>query len=140
MTLRAPEDRKSTPARVNWLLRQLKSSNLTDLYVRLYWPGRSEPTQHPVAELLDDVSSACKDREHLAPHSFSIFVSKRLGGRFTQQTNFIVDLEELVPSFYGDVGSKLTAWKKSAPKIKEERSSSEDVSPEALAEDASVFE
>ena len=140
MTLRAPEDRVSTVARVNWLLRQLKSASTSDLFVRLYWPGRNEPTQHPVVDLLEEVSIACKEREHLAPHSFQVLVSKRLGGRFTQQTNFIADIEDIVPAFYGDVGSKLSAWKKAAPKLKEDRSSSDDVSTEALAEDASTFE
>lgn len=140
MTLRAPEDKVSTSARVNWLLRQLKNATTTDLFLRLYWPGRNEPTQHSVVDLFEDVNIACREREHLSPHSFQVLASKRLGGRFAQQTNFISDIEDIVPAFYGGVGSKLSSWKKSAPKIKEDRSSPEDVSTEALAEDASKFE
>jgi hypothetical protein len=37
---------------------------------------------------------------HVAPHSFHIFYSKHLTARFAQQTNFIVDLEIIVPAFY----------------------------------------
>ncbi|WP_299166421.1 hypothetical protein [uncultured Tateyamaria sp.] len=91
-------------------------------------------------DLFGDVKIACKQREHLSPHNFHVLASKRLGGRFAQQTNFISDFQDIVPALYGDVGSKLAAWKKSAPKIKEDRSSSVDVSTEALAEDASKFE
>ena len=35
MTLRAPEDKKSSKARLNWLLRQVKSERIEDLFVRL---------------------------------------------------------------------------------------------------------
>ena len=44
MTLRAPEDRKSTAARLNWLLRQIKTEDTANLYVRLHWPVSAEPT------------------------------------------------------------------------------------------------
>ena len=98
MSLRAPEDRKSTSARLNWLLRQIKSADDSDLYVRLFWPGRSAMTQHPVAELREDPSLASSGKENLAPSTFQILHSKSLGGRFAQQSNFISDLEEIVPN------------------------------------------
>lgn len=140
MTLRAPEDKVSTKARVNWVLRQIKTDKLEDLYLRLLWPGKAEPTQHLVADLRKKPDLAAEAKNHLSPHSFHVFRSKRLGARFTQQSNFIVDLEELVPTFYGDVGSNLTAWQKHAPKIKEDRSSAEDVSTTAISEDAQDYD
>lgn len=140
MTLRAPEDKVSTKARVNWLLRQIKVEDAEDLHVRLLWPGRNEPTQCPLQDLREDPEAASVGKQHLSPHSFEVFRSKRLGGRFAQQSNFIADLEECVPAFYRDVGSSLVAWKKSAPKIKDDRTTSDDVTTGALAEDASVFE
>ncbi|MEP4705287.1 MAG: hypothetical protein ABJZ62_10615, partial [Hyphomicrobiales bacterium] len=45
MTLRAPEDKKTTKARLNWLLRQIKTDDFEGLFIRLLWPGKSEPTQ-----------------------------------------------------------------------------------------------
>jgi hypothetical protein len=61
----------------------------------------------------------CNDgKEHLVAHGFHVFHSKRLGGRFTQQGNFIADLEAIVPDFYGTVGSELKAWQRPAPRIK----------------------
>lgn len=140
MTLRTPEDKVSTKARLNWLLRQIKSERQDDIYIRFFWPGKNEPTQFLVSELRGDPDKPSEGKEHLAPHSFHVFHSKRLGGRFTQQANFIADLEEIVPAFYREVGSNLVAWKKSAPKIRGDRSSAEDVSTDAIAEDAQDYE
>lgn len=140
MTLRAPEDRKTTKARLNWLLRQIKTEDHEDLYIRLLWPGGSEPTQHLVSELKEEVAICDEGKEHLVSHGFHVFLSKRLGGRFTQQANFITDLEELVPQFYGDVGSHLNVWTKPAPKIKAQKSEPDDVSTESISDDAEGFE
>lgn len=136
MTLRAPEDKKSTTARVNWLLRQIKTDDVADLHLRIQWPGASAPTQHLIAELRENVDLAKDGKEHLTPVGFHLFLSKRLGGRFAQQANFIEDLEKLVPNFYGAFGSKLAAWKKPAPAIKTAASTPEDVSRDAISEDA----
>ena len=135
MQLRSPEDRVSTRARVNWILRQLKSATTEDLYLRLHWPGKAEPTQYLVSDLQNDPAISATDREHLAPHSLEVFQSIRLGSRFTQQVNFVTDLEKVVPSFYRDVGSALVAWQPAAPKVKEGRSTASDVKPEAIAEE-----
>ena len=140
MTLRAPQDKKSTKARLNWLLRQIKSDNVEDLHVRLFWPGSSESTQFPVSELRANMDICEEGKKHLTPRAFHVFLSKRLGARFTQQSNFIADLEAIVPEFYGRFGSRLAAWKKSAPKIKETKSSPEDVSTEAISDEAADFE
>ncbi len=139
MTLKAPTERKTSKARLNWLLRQIKAENVDDFHVRLLWPGKSEPTQFPIADLREDASICDAGKEHLVAHGFHVFYSKRIGTRFTQQANFIVDLEQIVPTFYGDVGAYLSAWKPSAPKIKQPRESAEDVTPEAISEDAGSF-
>lgn len=139
MVLRAPEDKVSTKARLNWLLRQIKTEKTDDLFVRLLWPGSAPPTQYLVSELKEDPTIAEAGMDRKSPHSFIIFYSKRLGGRFTQQTNFIVDLEEIVPSFYANVGVSLSAWKKPPPNIKKERSTAEDVTVDAISEDADQY-
>lgn len=136
MTLRAPEDRVSSKARVNWLLRQVKSEKTDDVFVRMTWPGRSENTQFSFAELTADPSICEKDKNGLQVTRFHIFIARRLGVKFTQQTNFIKEIEEVVPEFYREIGQNLQEWRKTAPKIKEERSSAEDVGVEALKDDA----
>lgn len=140
MTLRAPEDRKSTKARVNWLLRQIKADQVDELYVRLLWPGTSGATQFSVNDLRGNVDICSEGKEHLTTHGFHVFISKRTAGRFTQQTNFIVDLEQIVPEFYRIIGSNLTAWKKSPPKMRPEKTVAEDVTPEAISDEADGFQ
>ncbi|MEO0773171.1 MAG: hypothetical protein AAFZ04_08325 [Pseudomonadota bacterium] len=130
MTLRAPEDKKSTAARVNWLLRQIKSEDISNFFVRLHWPGSAEPSSASVAELREDIQAAVVGKSHLVTHSFDVYLSERLGGKFTQQTNFISELERMVPHFYGEVGSDLSAWVRRAPKLM----------PDPLADDESPDE
>ncbi len=139
MTVRAPEDKKTTKARVNWLLRQIKTETVDELHIRLLWPGTSEDTQFSVVDLRESIEIVNEGKEHLTVHGFHVFNSKRIGSRFTQQSNFIVDLENIVPIFYGTVGSNLTAWKKSAPKIQPEKTAADDVSPEAISGEAASF-
>lgn len=134
MTLKAPEDKKSTKARVNWLLRQVKVENVEGLFIRLLLPGASEATQHQVEDLRVNPDLASEGKEHLTPHGFHIFLSEPLGGRFTQQTNFVAELERIVPKFYGETGAQLAAWIKKAPQIKPDRASDKDVSPSVLSE------
>ncbi|MCY3879348.1 MAG: hypothetical protein OXF74_09240 [Rhodobacteraceae bacterium] len=139
MTLEAPEDRKSSKARVNWLLRQIKQDDVTDLYLRVQWRRRSASTQHSVSDLRDDSGIVDDGTTHLEARSFHLFESKRLGARFTQQSNFIADLEQVVPSFYGRYGAGLIAWQRPAPTIKGDKTGSSDVSPESISEEADSF-
>ena len=126
MTLRAPEDRKSSKARVNWLLRQLNGEQPEDLQIRLNWPGRSEATQFSHASLSENPGIVENGKSGLQVSSFHIFISRRIAARFTQRANFIVDLEALVPSYYGDIGQKLSKWHRRPPKI---NSGTEDKGP-----------
>jgi hypothetical protein len=140
MTLRAPEDKKTTKARINWLLRQIKTDQMDDLYIRIFWPGKNEPTQFPISALREDADLPSEGKEHLTAHRFHVFCSRQIGARFAQQVNFISDLEKTVPEFYGAVGANLSAWKKSAPKIKLDKASADDVSPDAISEEAEEFD
>jgi len=118
MTLRAPSDKKTTKARVNWILRQIKVENGDGVFVRLNWPGRSEASQFSLEALRANPSVSVVGKENLQVSSFHIFASKRLGAKFTQQVNFISELELIVPSFYGDIGQNLVEWRRPAPKIR----------------------
>lgn len=140
MTMKAPEDKKSTKARVNWLLRQIKIDDVTDLHLRLFWPGRSAQTQRSIADLRLNPDIAGTDKDGLSPTSFHLFRSRALGARFTQVTKFVEDVEGLTPEFYREIGSSLSAWKKPPPKMKEGRDDPDHVSPEAISREAGSFE
>ena len=136
MKLRAPDDRKSTKARVGWLTRQIQKAEGTGVHVRLFWPGRGQPTQHTLKELRDNPEAAHLERPGQVALSFEVILVKDLGARFAQRRNFISDLEATVPAFYEQVGQHLKAWQPSAPRIREERAEPESVGPAALKEAA----
>lgn len=120
MSLKAPDDRKSSKARLNWLLRQLKHDYSSEFIIRYNWPGRSESTQSTIADAKLDPSIIDKDRQHLQVSSFDILAVHKLSARFGQLSNFVSDLEDIVPTFYEVVGQNLTSWTKPAPKIKDD--------------------
>ncbi len=140
MTLRAPEDRQSAKARLNWLLRQIRTDAILDAHIRFFWPGRSPQTQFQIAELRENPGVIGEGKDRLAPTSFHVFQSKAFGARFAQQTAFIDDIEKLIPSFYDNFGSELSAWQKPAPKFKPGRDDASDVATEAIADGADSFE
>ena len=129
MMIRAPEDKKSSKARLNWLLRQIKSERADEIHIRFNWPGSSGATQFSLKDLREDPSICEHGKESLQVRSFQIFISRRIGARFTQRSNFIKDLEDLVPFFYHEVGQNLMEWRKPAPKIKAEK-----IQPETLSD------
>ena len=65
-----------------------------------------------------------------------VFGSYRIGGRFTQLANFIVDLEKHVPQFYAQLGQGLSQWTARAPSITE-RTDQVDVG--SIAKEAEKF-
>lgn len=134
MRLSAPGDRKSTKAKLSWLIRQLQKSKPENIHVRFFWPGRGAFTQHPLTILRDRPEAAEENGKVVT--SFEVLYAKDLGAKFAQRKNFIVELEQIVPEFYEQVGQHLKAWQAQAPKIKEERAEAVDVSPEALRDDA----
>ena len=135
MTMKAPQDRKSSRARLNWVLRQLKGEMPDDLQIRCNWPGRSEATQFAYEDVLEEPAIIHHGKQGLNVLGFQVFISRRLGVRFTQQSNFIVDLEKTVPEFYRLIGQNLSEWKKRPPTIKPDRGSAEAVSVAALEQD-----
>jgi hypothetical protein len=136
MMLRAPTDKKSAKARLNWLLRQLPKAPDTDLHIRLHWPGRTPHTQHPLSELRENPDLASHGNPDRQPHSLEVCLIIQLGGRFGQRKNFIADLEHLTPAFYETVGQHLKAYQAPAPRVREDRSEPESVAREGLQEAA----
>ncbi|MCW5715658.1 MAG: hypothetical protein KIT43_14195 [Bauldia sp.] len=68
--------------------------------------------------------------------AFEIILVRDLAARFAQRRNFIGELEAILPLFYEQVGQRLKAWQTPAPRLKEEKSDAESVSPEAIAQQA----
>ncbi|MGV0816471.1 hypothetical protein [Martelella sp. AMO21009] len=115
MTVKAPGDRKSTKARMNWLLRMLPDND-ERLLVRAHWPGRGAPTTKLLSELRETPESIQTENADLVPHSFEVLLVDSLGKRFSGRKTFIEDLEKFVPAFYDIAGVNLKAWQAAPPK------------------------
>lgn len=136
MRVAAPGDRKSTKARLTWLLRQLAKSRPENIHIRFYWPGRGPYTQHPLSTLRERPETAEQNGKVVS--SFEVLFARDLAGRFAQRRNFVVDLEQAIPDFYEQVGQHLKAWQPQAPKIKEDRAQPESVGTAAIQKDAEL--
>lgn len=134
MRLAAPGDRKSTKARLTWLLKQLQKSKPEGIHVRFFWPGRGSFTQHALIALREKPELA--DEAGKVVSSFEVVFARDLGARFAQRKNFIVDMEQAMSDFYEQIGQHLKAWQPQAPKIKEDRAEPSDVNTDALRANA----
>ncbi len=116
MTLKARSDRKSTRARVNWLLGMLKSDD-SRLRIQARWPGRANPTSESITVLRDEPGRLQSPNPALLPNAFEIFLTEEPPrNRFSGPRTFIEDLERVVPDFYALVGATLKAWQPPPPK------------------------
>lgn len=115
MKIKAPLDKKSTKARINWLLKMLKEDD-PRLYVTAHWPGRAAPTQKPLSAIREDPEIIQTNNPSVAPHSLEITLIDNNAKRFVGRRTFIEDLETIVPDFYDLVGQNLRAWQPAPPR------------------------
>ncbi|MEQ8333893.1 hypothetical protein [Nisaea sp.] len=137
MRVAAPGDRKSTKARLNWLLRQLKESVPDNIHIKLIWPGRGQNTLFSLVDLQKDSSVA--DLQGKVATSFEVIYAKDLAARFGQRKTFIVELERAVPAFYEQVGQNLKNWQAPAPRISDDKAEPRSVNTDSLSADAERF-
>lgn len=121
MKLSAPKDKKSTKARVNWLVRQLKKANPESLSVKAIRPGTALPTQEPLRDLRENPELLESDTSKSTASTFEVVYSLDLAGKFSGRKVFIEELEKAVPHFYQEAGQWLRAWTPPAPKIQRDR-------------------
>lgn len=126
MKIKAPLDRKSTKARVNWLLRMLREDD-PRIIIRAHWPGRAPATQEPLSVLREAPDALQTENKDAAPHSLEVVLVESLGKRFAGRRTFIEDVERIVPDFYDLVGQYLRAWQAPPPRpVKSRATASED--------------
>ncbi len=135
MRLAAPGDKKSSIARVNWIVRQLSKTKSNEIHVRAIWPGKAQATQASLEELRENASVLLDDYDKkMILTSFDVLFIRELSGKFSGPKTFIDGLEEAVPDFYEHVGQHLRAWTPTAPRLRGKTEPS-DVSPQAIQEE-----
>jgi len=135
MRLAAPGDKKSSIARVNWIVRQLSKTNSDEIHIRAIWPGKAQATQASLEELRENTSVLTDgyDKKMILT-SFDVLFIRELSGKFSGPKTFIDGLEEAVPDFYEHVGQHLRAWTPTAPRLRGKTEPS-DVSPRAIQDE-----
>lgn len=113
MEISAPQDRARPSARLAWLMRQLKSYEGDDLFIRVKWPSRARDTVLSAKEIRDNPKLIDENRT-ASPRAFQVMLISSDARRFTGRSTFIQELEKIVPTFYDHVGQKLLEWR---PKI-----------------------
>ena len=121
MELEAPRDKQRTSSRINWLLRQLKGVDPTNVTVRMKWASRAADSDIPLSVLQEDPKYSEHSQIHL--HStlrgFEIIFSSTSGQRFRGRRTFIDEIESVCPEFYERIGQHLKAWQPIPPRPKD---------------------
>lgn len=119
MELLAPGDKKSTKAKVNWLVRQLAKTENDNIRIGARWPGRTKETWKTLSELRENPNALQTENAKLIPYGFIVQTVLDMAGRFSGQRTFIEGLEKTVTEFYQAIGENLSAWVPPAPKFEE---------------------
>lgn len=121
MKIDAPKDTKRATASINWLLRQLKNKDSSELSVRAYWSRRSGTTIESLEAVRQNPSILIPEGMTQMPVSLEVCRVVDLGARFKGAKTFIEDISGVIPAFYQDAGQELRNWVPKAPKLKVER-------------------
>ncbi len=120
MTVRAPGDRKRASASINWLVRQLKKVDSSDVLIRAYWAGRSGQTQAPLSAVIENSKTLEQGIQGLLPSRFEVAIVRDLAGKFSGRRTFVDEVEAAVPEYYDLVGQHLRAWTPPPPPIEKQ--------------------
>ena len=137
MKVDAPEDRVSTKARLNWLLRQLQKSAHDDLHVVAHWPRTKATTQAPLAEIREHPGALDFPARPNPATAFTVRMVRQVGARFAGSRSFIREIEDIVPAFYAQVGQRLKVWQPPPPKLNPARQDMPAAAREATPSDSS---
>ncbi|NKB59037.1 MAG: hypothetical protein GKS00_22140 [Alphaproteobacteria bacterium] len=116
MSLDAPKDRKTSKARLNWLLRQIKMAEPNGVSISAVWASRAANSVYSLAEIRDQPEKIDNEPVSSNIRAFEVTLTSDSARRFVGRKTFIEDLELLAQSFYERVGQHLSAWKPSPPK------------------------
>jgi len=116
MTLKARSDRKSTSARVNWIVGQLSKTDDERIVLRIHWPGRRQPRDVRLAELRADPDLVKSMDDGVVCNYIEVMLVEEIGGRFGGNRTVIESIEAAFEAFYEEAGQVLKAWQPPAPK------------------------
>ena len=119
MKIDTPKDKTKPTAPINWLIRQLKSTEENDVLIRAVWPGRVSDTQERLSAVLEDSSILVPEGMKDLPRNILVVRVIDLGAKFKQPKNFVEYMLSSVKDYYRDVGQHLNKWVPKPPKAKD---------------------
>lgn len=117
MEIIAPTDKKSTKARVNWLIRQLQKTGDSSIQIVAKWPGRTQDTSASLDVLRDEPGALQCENTSLSPTRFQVMLVRDLAGKFSGSKTFLDCLNSAVKDYYREAGEHLRLWVPPAPKL-----------------------
>lgn len=108
MYIDVPSHVKLAKAKINWLIRQLKSVESEDVIIRVYWGKGRRHTQDFISKIREDVNCVMSEHSGALPSVFQVIMNRGLGQRFIGRKTFIEDLEKMMPEFYDQIGRVLS--------------------------------
>ena len=130
MVVAAPKDKKTTKARVNWLLRQLRISDVDDIYIGVIWASRASTSFFRLESLREDVEQVANENTKSEVRAFEVRLISTNVKRFKGRRTFIEDLEHTAEAFYDRVGQHLRAWQAPPPRPKHSVDDAEVLEPQ----------
>ncbi len=130
MRVDSPKDKKTTKARINWLLRQIKNVELDNVYVGIIWASRASNTVFPLTDFRGDSTKIDEIVSGSEIASFEVTLTSDSARRFAGIRTFIDDIEGLAPRFYEEIGQHLESWQPQPPKPKHTFKMDSDILPE----------
>lgn len=127
MQLDPPADKKRPTAAVNWLTRQLKGKDVSNLLVCCSWPKRTPTTALSFAESLEYPEDLVPEGVNELPTKLEVRRVVDLAGRFKGAKTLVEDTEKAFRDFYKDIGQHLTPWTPPPPKYRKRDSDSGNV-------------
>jgi len=118
MCVDAPKDKKTTKARVNWLLRQIKEVDQTGVSIGVIWASRASTVVISLDELREHPETIGNAADGPGVRAFEVILTSNSARRFTGRRTFIDEIEFIAPSFYEKIGQHLQTWKALPPKPK----------------------
>ena len=103
MKIEGPKDVIRPTASINWLTRQLKHLDDTEITIRAHWPGRARVTALSLVDAAECPTDLVPDNVKEIPTSFEILRVVDLAGKFRTK-RFIENAESELIKFYENVG------------------------------------
>lgn len=139
MKLDAPKDRTRSTAVINWLVKQIRSTDESDLSIRAYWPRRIPMTSEPLINVLENPAILVPENVSELPVALEVVRVVDLAGRFKGAKTFVEESAQAFPQFYAKVGQLLTKWVPKPPKVKESEPKEDITSLQASAQPSSTI-